>query len=197
MTILHTPRLRLEPLDWPHLAGLNAMNARPEVMRYLSNGEPETLEGSRKMIEIVQKCWAHFGYSWWALVDKATGRVAGAGTVQHLRREAERPADLEALRANPLELGWRLHPDYWRQGLASEAAERMARFAFEHLQATELLAVRSPENTASGRVMDRLGMVCIGLDTWYGVPLATHRLPRAAWEARQSGQQPPTSPQMS
>ncbi len=34
----------------------------------------------------------------------------------------------------------------------------MARFAFENLAAKELMAVRHPDNAASGAVMDRLGM---------------------------------------
>ncbi|MFO1264764.1 MAG: GNAT family N-acetyltransferase [Rhodoferax sp.] len=55
-------------------------------------------------------------------------------------------------------MGWRLHPDFWHRGLASEAAKRMARFAFENLAAKELMAVRHPDNAASGAVMDRLGM---------------------------------------
>jgi Acetyltransferase (GNAT) domain len=43
MTVLITARLRLEPFEDGHLDGLNAMNADPEVMRYLT-GRPETRE---------------------------------------------------------------------------------------------------------------------------------------------------------
>jgi RimJ/RimL family protein N-acetyltransferase len=77
MTILETPRLRLEPLDWPHLDGFHAMNARPEVMRFLSDGVPETLDESRLMIERVRQRWAHFGYSWWALNRQGNGAAGG------------------------------------------------------------------------------------------------------------------------
>lgn len=184
MTILETARLRLEPLAEPHLEGLHAMNRLPEVMRYIGDGQPESLEGSRLMIERVQQRWTHFGYSWWAFIDRASGRLAGAGAVQHLRREADPPADLDAFRAFPLELGWRLHPDFWSRGLASEAAERMVRFAFDELAADRLLAVRHIDNLASGRVMDRLGMRPLGVDTWYGAALATHGIERADWRAR-------------
>lgn len=181
MTILETARLRLEPCATAHLEGLHDMNRRPEVMRYIGAGEPETLEGTQRMIELVQRCWAHYGFSWWSFIDKASGRVVGAGAVQHLRPEPQRPDDWDALRAYPLELGWRLHPAFWRQGLASEAAERMARFAFEDLAAAELYAVRDAANAASGRVMDRLGMKPLGLQRWYGAMLATHVLARADW----------------
>jgi len=183
MTILHTPRLRLEPFDDCHFDGLQAMNREPAVMRYIS-GEPETPEQTRAGIARVKARWSDWGYSWWAFVDLDSGRVAGAGCIQHLRRDAEPPTDFERLRQNPLEIGWRLHPDFWRRGLASEAAQAMAAFAFDRLRAAELLAVRDPENLASGKVMDRLGMTYRGIETCYGLPLAVHAVDAASWQAR-------------
>ena len=122
------------------------------------------------------------------LIELQSGRVAGAGGIQHLRQEADPPADLDILRSNPLEIGWRLHPDFWQQGLAGEAAARMASFAFEDLATTELLAVRDPDNAASARVMDRLRMRFRGLERWYGRSLATHVLGRAEWHGSQREQ---------
>ncbi|MFN0184925.1 MAG: GNAT family N-acetyltransferase [Aquabacterium sp.] len=183
MTILHTARLRLEPFAERHLDGLHAMNQLPEVMRYIS-GQPETREQTAAGIARVQRCWTAWGISWWAFIDPASGRVAGAGCIQYARQQADLPADLSTLKSNPLEIGWRLHPDYWRQGLASEAASRMAGFAFDDLAAPELIAVRDIDNAASARVMDRLGMRYRGIETWYGEALPTHVLSRDAWLRR-------------
>lgn len=180
MTVLMTPRLRLEPISDQHLDGLHAMNALPEVMQYIS-GQGETPEQTAAFVARVKRCWAAWGTSWWALIHLDSGRVAGAGCIQHLRREAAIPGDLNTLRHNPLEIGWRLHPDFWHQGLASEAASRMTAFAFEDFAAEELLAVRHPENLNSARVMDRLGMRYRGMETWYGRELATHVLGGEEW----------------
>jgi RimJ/RimL family protein N-acetyltransferase len=90
------------------------------------------------------------------------------------------------MRCNPLEIGWRLHPDFWHLGLASEAAACMATFAFDSLSANELIAVRHPDNAASARVMDRLRMQYRGLETWYGEVLATHVLSRESWRQPQA-----------
>ena len=184
MTILLTARRRLEPFGEHHLDGLHAMNSRPEVMRYIG-GQPETREQSAASIKRVQRCWAAWGTSWWALIEVQSGRVAGADCVQYLRRAAEPPTDLDILRSNPLQIGWRLHPDYWQQGLAGEAAARMASCAFEDVATTELLAVRHPDNAASARVMDRLGMRFRGHELWYGKSLATHVLGHAEWHGHQ------------
>ena len=180
-TTLHTRRLRLEPFEERHLDGLHAMNSLPEVMQFVG-GQTETKEQTASVIARVKRCWEAWGTSWWAFIDTKSERVAGAGCIQYLRRDASPPEDLNSLKNNPIEIGWRLHPDFWRQGLASEAARRMAAFAFERFPIQELVAVRHPENTASGRVMDRLGMQVRGLEPWYGTTVTTHVISRAEWQ---------------
>ena len=174
-TILQTARLRLEPCANEHLQGLHAMNSLPEVMRYIT-GKPETLAETQAMIDRVQARWADWGYSWWSFIHLDTGRIAGAGAIQHVDRD----------KANPLEIGWRLHPDFWRQGLAIEAAQRMAQFAFDTVRPPELLGVRHPENIASGKVMDKLGMTYRGIERWYGADLAVHCTTAVQWKAHQA-----------
>jgi len=176
MTILHTERLRLEPFDDHHVEGLQALNRQPEVMRHLS-GQPETPEQTRAGIDLVKGRWAQFGFSWWAFIERETGRVAGAGCIQYLGRDP----------ANPLEIGWRLAPDRWGQGLASEAARAMAGWAFEKLDAPLLVAVCKPDNADSRKVMTRLGMRYRGEETWYGSPHAAYEITRAAWRAAHGG----------
>jgi RimJ/RimL family protein N-acetyltransferase len=180
MVTLHTRRLHLEPFSELHLDGLHAMNSRPEVMRYLG-GQPETRQQTEAGVARVQRCWAAWGTSWWALLEAKSGRIAGAGCVQYLRRGAEPPEDLGSLVGSPLEIGWRLHPDYWHQGFATEAAHAMAAFAFDKFHISELLAVRHPENVDSGRVMERLGMRFRALEPWYGTSVATHVITREEW----------------
>ena len=185
MTVLSTARLRLEPLADGHLAGFNAMNSAPQVMRYLS-GQPETLAESRAVIERVKARWADTGYSWWAFIERESGRLVGAGAVQNLRREATPLPDRDC----PLEIGWRLHRDRWGSGFASEAAFAMADFAFEALHAGELLAVCHPDNRASSTVMERLGMRPQGVQRWYGKELTTYRIDAEAWRANARARAP-------
>ena len=178
MTILTTPRLRLEPFTDDHLDGLNAMNSDPEVMRYLS-GQPETREQTQAVIERVKARWIDTGYSWWAIVECDTGEVVGAGALQNLRREMTPLPDRDC----PLEIGWRLRRDRWGRGYASEAAVAIVDHAFDTLNPDELLAVCDPANTASSDVMKRLGMQDAGLQRWYGRELATYRIDAATWRA--------------
>jgi RimJ/RimL family protein N-acetyltransferase len=172
MTILTTARLRLVPMADDHFDGLFAMNSDAEVMRYIT-GKPDTPEDTRAMIERVKARWVEWGYSWWSFFEIETGMIVGAGCIQHLGRDA----------ANPLETGWRLRRDRWGQGYASEAAQAMAAFAFETLQAPLLTAVCDPLNTGSSHVMEKLGMHYRGIEHWYDTEVATYEMTAAQWQA--------------
>ena len=174
MAILTTERLRLEPIVDAHFDPLHAMNADAEVMRYIT-GKPDTREETLAMIERVKARWAEWGYSWWSIFERDTGDFVGAGTIQHLGRDA----------ANPHEIGWRLRRDKWHQGYASEAAQAMAAFAFETLGAPQLCAVCNPDNAASARVMQRLGMVYRGIERWYDNDCALYAMTRSDRQVRQ------------
>ena len=170
MTILTSARLRFEPFDERHFDGLQAMNRDPEVMRYIS-GRPETPEETRAAIARVQARWAQWGYSWWALIERGSGELAGAVGLQHLGHDG----------ANPIEIGWRLRRDRWGLGLASEAARTILAHAFEVIAAPKVCAIRHPDNLASQRVMERLGMRRIGLQTWHEMEVEVHELAREDW----------------
>jgi RimJ/RimL family protein N-acetyltransferase len=174
MPILNTARLRLEPLRQDHLAGLFKLNSDPEVMRYIT-GKPDTLEDTQQMIDCCMARWAELGYSWWAIFESTNGELIGAGAIQHLGRDP----------ANPLEIGWRFRKDKWHQGFASEAARCMAAFAFDTLNAPQLLAVCHPDNSASSKVMLRLGMSYRGIEPWYEMDCAVYGISAAQWRTLQ------------
>jgi RimJ/RimL family protein N-acetyltransferase len=79
----------------------------------------------------------------------------------------------------------------WGRGLATEAAFTLARHAFTVLDAPRLCAVRHPDNLASLRVMEKLGMRYTGMQVWDGDMVPVHELTRVDWLAAQSS---PTRP---
>lgn len=56
------------------------------------------------------------------------------------------------------EIGWIVHPDYQRQGYASEAAAALLRHGFTTMNLHRIIATCQPENPASYRVMEKIGM---------------------------------------
>jgi ribosomal-protein-alanine N-acetyltransferase len=57
-----------------------------------------------------------------------------------------------------LEVGYRLHPDHHRQGLAFEAMTRLLDFLFEEAEARRIVALCDGRNEASYGLMEKLGM---------------------------------------
>lgn len=159
--ILSTARLRLEPYRDSHFDGLLSMNSDPEVMRFFER--TDTADDVRAQIVMVQERWERLGYSWWAFIDREAGRLVGAGCIQNI----------EGNEANPIEVGWRLRPERWGKGFATEAGQAMLRFAFDDLKVPEVYGVADPENHASLRVMERLGMRDAGLRPFYGTMCST------------------------
>lgn len=82
-----------------------------------------------------------------------------------------------------VEIGWRLDPQVWRRGLATEGAISVLRHAFEVLELEEVVSIYHPENVASGKVMIHLGMRLDRdtIDPVRDIPLRVYRISKAQW----------------
>jgi RimJ/RimL family protein N-acetyltransferase len=57
-----------------------------------------------------------------------------------------------------IEIGYRMRPDYWNQGLTTEAALAVRDHAFRDLKLPRVISLIHPENIASQRVAEKIGM---------------------------------------
>jgi len=62
------------------------------------------------------------------------------------------------------ELGFHLRPEFWRQGLAEEAARAVIAYGFEQLGANALFAGHHPENAVSRHLLEKLGFRLTGTE---------------------------------
>src|SRR5687768_4585631 len=73
-----------------------------------------------------------------------------------------------------LEIAYRIDPEYWSQGIATEAARAVRDYGFDQLKLTRLISLIHPENAASKRVAEKNGLKP---EKQNGVPrLSHHRL---------------------
>lgn len=86
------------------------------------------------------------GAQYWPIFETATGVHVGCAGL--------RPYDPPRM---IFELGFHIRPDHWRRGYAFEAAGAVIAHAFDHLAAEALFAGHHPENTASRRLLGKLG----------------------------------------
>ena len=109
---LESARLHLRPWRDTDLPEFAAMCADPQVMRYFP--APLSRLESAALIGRVRGHFAEYGYGVWALERKDTGAFIGFTGLMNVSFEAPfTPA---------VEIAWRLAPEHWGLGYASEAA---------------------------------------------------------------------------
>ena len=99
--------------------------------------------GTVAYLEMNVKHWADHGFGMWMLRDAASSAVIGRAILRHL--------DVEGV--DEVEVGYGFMPDYWGRGLATEIALACVRIGFDRLGFGSLVAITTPENLASQRVM--------------------------------------------
>jgi RimJ/RimL family protein N-acetyltransferase len=155
--VYETPRLVVRDLDAGDADALYEMHRRDEVMRWLdrtvSTGPADELARLDRW-----KALGGNGFGFFAIEERASERLVG---VQVLKPFEHLPY---------VDLGWRLHPDAWGRGYATESACGAVSYAFDTLRLPELAAVTLPENVRSRRVMERLGMAYAGEVEHWGLP---------------------------
>ncbi|MDA1359135.1 GNAT family N-acetyltransferase [Glycomyces luteolus] len=147
---LRTERLLLRPLSTGDAEALAAINADPEVMRYIGNGAPRDLEQTEALVAKVASHWDEHGWGAFAVCENDTGDLVGLGI---LATPSFLPEILPAT-----EVGWRIGRDRWGRGYAPEAARAVIGFAFGDLGLDRVVSCIHSENAASVRVAEKLGM---------------------------------------
>ena len=151
---LETPRLVLRPWQPEDAATLAAINADPEVSRYLVGGTPVTAEQSAEQSAWMVRHWSDRGFGLWAADLRETGETIG---FVGLAVPAFLPAVLPAV-----EVGWRLGRAWWGRGLATEGARASLAHGFAELGLARIIALIDPRNAASVRVAEKVGMAPAG-----------------------------------
>jgi RimJ/RimL family protein N-acetyltransferase len=128
-----------------------ALNADPEVLRYIADGRPMTRMESDELLDAIEAHWAQHGFGLWCAAprenpDACVGFV-GLAVPSFL------PSILPAV-----EVGWRLARQVWGQGLATEGATAALAHAFGPLELRSVVSIIDPDNERSVRVAEKLGM---------------------------------------
>ena len=144
-----TERLVLRPFTDVDRAPFAELNTHPLVVESL--GESPSRAESDALVDRFSEEMAREGWGLWAV--EVAGGQPFVGMVGLHRVNAALPC------APAVEVGWRLHPDHWGHGYATEAAAASLRFGFDEAQLDEIVAFTTTLNTRSQAVMERIGMV--------------------------------------
>ncbi|MEH2050654.1 GNAT family N-acetyltransferase [Nostoc sp.] len=157
-----------------------AIYSDPEVTHFLGkSSRPASIESQRqRLIEGIERCLrratpTHLrnnGTGAWAIVEKESTTIVGTILLKQL-------PDKDGLPTQDYEVGWHLRRVAWGKGYATEVGRVMLNYGFSVLNLPVIYAVVKPENHASIRVTERLGMKPIGqTNKYYGIKLLLFQL---------------------
>ncbi|MFY9826877.1 MAG: GNAT family N-acetyltransferase [Thermoanaerobaculia bacterium] len=142
---LETERLRLRSFRQGDIDDYAALNADPEVLRYLSSGGPWERERAWRHMAFLIGHWQLVGAGMWAVEQRETRTFVGMAGFAHPEGWAG------------FELAWTLVRRWWGHGYATEAARAALDYAFTVLKRDRVISLIHPENQSSIRVAERLG----------------------------------------
>ncbi len=137
----------------------------PEVMRYIPFGSDSTIDETIARVSRYIDHQDSHGFSKWAIVDNKTQRLIGDSGFYSLPE------------GKGVELGYRLSRPYWHRGFATEVGRKWIEVANEFLNESTLFAFAHPDNSASFRVMLKLGFRFSRDEVIYGLQAPLFELP--------------------
>ena len=176
ITATETDRLKLRQFSLDDAASLHEILGQENVLRYFPNPNPPAFDKVEKFISAQLKHWEEHGFGWWALElrEAHKGLVDSDGNLTLIGWNG-----LQYLPdTDEVEVGYLLARPYWGFGLAAEGARPALKIAFEQLDLAEVVGIVHPQNAASMRVLEKIGMSFTRQEEYFGMPARRYAIRR-------------------
>lgn len=119
----------------------------PEIIRYTGDTPVSMLEEAREALRTrALSDYAVHGYGRLAVIEKASGRLVGFSGLKYVAELSE------------VDIGYRFLRDTWGKGYATESARAVVAHGAREHGIKRIVGTVHPENLASGRVLEKLGL---------------------------------------
>lgn len=146
--IIETKRLLLRAWEEKDRSEFARMNADSRVMEFFP--ALWTQEESDAVFEKLKALMEERGWGLWVLEEKSSGNFMGFTGLN--------VPNFEAPFMPAVEIGWRILPEFWNEGFATEAAIKSLWFGFKVLGLEEIVSFTAVGNVKSQRIMEKIGM---------------------------------------
>jgi RimJ/RimL family protein N-acetyltransferase len=163
---LITPRLLLRGFTEADIDPMQQIMAGKDVLRYFPRSDPPERERVASMIAGILRHWEEHGFGLWAVQSRASGELMGRCGLQLIPETGE--AEIDFLLGNA----------FWGQGFASEAGRASLNYGFEKLALEQIVGIVHPENIASQRVLEKLGLRFSEKAHYFGMEVFRYRRAR-------------------
>jgi len=169
--LIETERLRLRAHRVEDLSFCALMRRDPDVVRFIG-GKPFSREEVWARMMRYAGMWVMMGHGFWAVEEKASGRLIGEVGVMEARRDMEPSFEGEP------EVGWAFVPAAQGKGYAKEAVGAALDWADRNVEAPTQVCIISPENGPSIRLANKYGFRERVRTTYHGSPTIQFERPR-------------------
>ena len=143
--ILQTPRLILRQFTLADAALIQQLNSDPEVLKYIHELTVDSIEQATTILkEIILPQYTLYNMGRWALHLKETNEFIGWCGLKKID--------------DIIDLGYRFHQHNWGKGYATEAAQHVLDYGLQVLKIPLITGRAHIENTASQKVLEKIGM---------------------------------------
>ncbi|UOX33393.1 GNAT family N-acetyltransferase [Flavobacterium sediminilitoris] len=149
---LETERLLLRPLNFNDAEAMFAMDANPNVHKYLWNKPAQSIEESIKVIEYVQNQYKENNIGRFATILKETEEFIGWTGIKFVNDHVENG------NTNFFDYGYRLNEPFWNKGFATEATQFWLNYGFNKMNIEKMNAYTHAKNGASNHILQKCGM---------------------------------------
>ena len=145
--VLQTDRLSLRLAQLDDAAFMLRLLNEPSFLRFIGDRKVRTTaDAERYIAERLIGSYERHGFGLWIVEQRGTHQAMGISGL--VKRDTLPDADI----------GFAFLPEYWGRGFALESARGVKRHAFEALELPRLLAITNPDNVASIRIVETLGL---------------------------------------
>jgi len=171
---LQTERLLLRHFRLSDVQALYNMDSLPEVHQYLG-GQPLTdIAKAEQVIKMVIEQYHVNGIGRWMVEERATGQVIGWAGLKYITTQ-------ENNESNFYDVGYRLHPNYWGKGYATESAKAAIDYGFTHFNMSKIVGTCHVNNGASRRVLEKCGLIYTASYKYDDLPCDWLEISRDKW----------------
>ena len=146
--ILTTPRLSLLEVELEHAPALFEVFSNPTAMKYYGMDPLKEITQAENIVKHMRNNFESKKGLRWAIFSKDENRFVGTIGLNNL-----------VLSMKKAEVGFEIHPDYWRKGITSEALQAVLDYSFNELKLHRIGAVTFLANEASIGLLKKNGFV--------------------------------------
>ncbi len=140
----------MRPFETGDVGDLHRLWIDPGVRKFLWDDQMISMETAVAVVESSVDSFATYGFGFWAICFKNDPKLIGFAGLRHFVEDGVESPEVEIL--------YGVAPEHWGKGVAPEAAAAVLRYGFEESGLENIYAGADPPNTASFRVIEKLGM---------------------------------------